>query len=218
MCQLLTATLSDDLSLGRLPDAVLASAGQFAAFRRRQFLTGRALLADAMYTHYGYRLLPAMTLSPSGKPAFADIALPHFSLSHSADRVVLALCEAGEIGCDVEVIRPRPSWPILAQALFSAEENRWLGEHENPLEGFWTLWSLREAWLKQQGGSVWEMASVAIHPQPLLYLAPAAGRGQLWSAIWQGHAVALALPDTILPPAGIISAEHWTCYRSISPP
>lgn len=216
MCQLLTATTADDLPLGRLPDDVLASSGQFAALRRRQFLTGRALLADAMFRQYGHRTLPAVTLSSSGKPAFADTTLPHFSLSHSAGLVVLALCEQGEIGCDVEAIRPRPSWPALAQALFSTVENQWLGEHHAPLEAFWILWSLREAWLKQQGRSVWEMASVAINPLQLRFTAAAVSEGQLWSANWQGHAVALALPETVLPPEGIIPAENWTCYRSTS--
>jgi len=211
------ATTGDDLPLGRLPDTVLASSGQLAPQRRRQFLTGRALLAGAMFTQYGHRTLPAITLSPSGKPAFTDATLPHFSLSHSADLVVLALCVKGEIGCDVETLRPRPSWPMLAQALFSAEENRWLGEHIEPLTGFWILWSLREAWLKQQGRSVWEMASVAINPRQSSFTATAASGGQLWSANWQGHAVALALPETTLPPADIIPAENWTCYRSTSP-
>ncbi len=217
MCQLLTATIGDDLPLGRLPDDVLASSGQFTALRRRQFLTGRALLADAMFRQYGQWMLPAVTLSASGKPAFADATLPHFSLSHSAGLVVLALCEKGEIGCDVEAIRPRPSWPALAQALFSTDENQWLSEHHVPLEAFWTLWSLREAWLKQQGRSVWEMASVAINPLQLRFTATGVSGGQLWSANWQGHAVALALPETILPPAGFIPAENWTCYRSVSP-
>lgn len=217
MCQLLSATTGDDLSLGRLPDDVLASSGQFAALRRRQFLTGRALLAEAMFTQYGHRMLPAVTLSPSGKPVFSNATLPHFSLSHSAGLVVLALCEKGEIGCDVEAIRPRPSWPALAQALFSTDENQWLSEHHAPLEAFWTLWSLREAWLKQQGRSVWEMASVAISPQQQRYCATPAFPVSLWSASWQGHAVALALPENILPPTGMIPHEHWICYRATAP-
>lgn len=217
MPQLLMATTADDLPLGRLPDDVLASSGQFAALRRRQFLTGRALLAEVMFAQYGQRTLPAITLSATGKPAFTDATLPHFSLSHSVGLVVLALCEEGEIGCDVEVIRPRPSWPELAQALFSADENRWLGEHTAPLEAFWTLWSLREAWLKQQGRSVWEMASVAINPQQLAVTGTAASGGQLWSARWQGHAVALAMPGNILPPVGVISQENWIGYSPGTP-
>jgi len=217
MCQLLTATIGDDLPLGRLSDDVLASSGQFTALRRRQFLTGRALLADAMFRQYGQWMLPAVTLSASGKPAFADATLPHFSLSHSAGLVVLALCEKGEIGCDVEVIRPRLSWPALAQALFSTDENQWLGEHPVPQEAFWTLWSLREAWLKQQGRSVWEMASIAISPQQQRYCAAPATPLQLWSARWQGHALALALPENILPPVGVIPQEHWICYRATAP-
>lgn len=212
MCQLLMASTGDDLSLGRLPDDVLASSGQFAPLRRRQFLTGRALLADVMFTQHGHRTLPAITLSASGKPAFADATLPHFSLSHSAEQVVLALCEKGEVGCDVETIRPRPSWPGLAQALFSAAENQWLSEHHTPLEAFWTLWSLREAWLKQQGRSIWEMASIAINPEPQRDCAMPATPVQLWSARWQEYTVALALPENILPPTGLIPREKWRGY------
>lgn len=216
-CQILTATIGADLSLGRLSDEVLASSGQFSAPRRWQFLTGRALLADVMFTQYGHRTLPAITLSSTGKPVFTDPTLPQFSLSHSGDLVLLALCDKGGVGCDVEHLRPRPSWPALAVALFSAKENRWLGEHKEPLEGFWTLWSLREAWLKQQGRSVWEMAAITVDPQQLEFTASVVSRGLLWSTRWQGHAVALALPEGILPPADMMPLDNWVCYRNMSP-
>ena len=46
-----------------------------------------------------------------------------FNLSHSGDDIALLLSDEGEVGCDIEVIRPRANWRWLANAVFS------LGEH-----------------------------------------------------------------------------------------
>ncbi len=46
-----------------------------------------------------------------------------FNLSHSGDDIALLLSDEGEVGCQIEVIRPRANWRWLANAVFS------LGEH-----------------------------------------------------------------------------------------
>ncbi len=42
-----------------------------------------------------------------------------FNLSHSGDDIALLLSDEGEVGCDIEVIRPRANWRWLANAVFS---------------------------------------------------------------------------------------------------
>ena len=85
-----------------------------------------------------------------------------FNLSHSGDDIALLLSDEGEVGCDIEVIRPRANWRWLANAVFS------LGEHaemdavhpDQQLEMFWRIWTRKEAIVKQRGGSAWQIVSV----------------------------------------------------------
>lgn len=126
--------------------------------RRSAWLAGRVLLAQMLGSP-----LRALADCANGKPALPAPG-PFFNLSHSGDCIAVALSEKGEVGCDIEVIRPRKGWPRLAATLFSEEEKQALEAHgeEARLAAFWQLWTLREAVLKQRAGSVWEMAQLDI--------------------------------------------------------
>lgn len=135
------------LSAGQLPDALIAQAPQ--GVRRASWLAGRVLLSRALSP------LPEMVYGEQGKPAFSAGAPLWFNLSHSGDTIALLLSDEGEVGCDIEVIRPRDNWRSLANAVFS------LGEHaemeaerpEQQLAAFWRIWTRKEAIVKQRGGS-----------------------------------------------------------------
>ncbi|HDI3021939.1 TPA: 4'-phosphopantetheinyl transferase AcpT [Cronobacter turicensis] len=123
--------------------------------RQASWLAGRVMLAWAV----GTRGLPPLETDSHGKPF-----LPHrpelaFNLSHSDGVVALALSDAGAVGCDIERVRPRRSWPSLARAIFSEEEQAMLSAlpEEARLPAFWQCWTRREALLKQRGGAVWEL-------------------------------------------------------------
>jgi 4'-phosphopantetheinyl transferase len=85
-----------------------------------------------------------------------------FNLSHSGDDIALLLSDEGEVGCDIEVIRPRDNWQALANAVFSVAEHHEL-ERETPeekLQAFWRIWTRKEAIVKQRGGSAWQIVSI----------------------------------------------------------
>lgn len=142
------------LSAGQLPDALIAQAPQ--GVRRASWLAGRVLLSRALSP------LPEMVYGEQGKPAFSAGTPLWFNLSHSGDTIALLLSDEGEVGCDIEVIRPRDNWRSLANAVFS------LGEHaemeaerpERQLAAFWRIWTRKEAIVKQRGGSAWQIVSV----------------------------------------------------------
>lgn len=125
--------------------------------RRDTWLAGRVLLATAT----GPLPLSEIIYGKNGKPAFRDAALPSFNLSHSGDHIALLVSDEGEVGCDIEVIRPRKNWPQLAQALFSDDERQALDTlpADDRLAAFWQIWTRKEAVLKQASGSVWQLAS-----------------------------------------------------------
>ncbi|MDG2903657.1 4'-phosphopantetheinyl transferase AcpT, partial [Vibrio parahaemolyticus] len=124
--------------------------------RRERWLAGRALLSHTLSP------LPEIIYGEQGKPAFAPEMPLWFNLSHSGDDIALLLRDEGEVGCDIEVIRPRANWRWLANAVFS------LGEHaemdavhpDQQLEMFWRIWTRKEAIVKQRGGSAWQIVSV----------------------------------------------------------
>lgn len=103
------------LSAAPLPPGLREQAPQGP--RRERWLAGRALLSHTLSP------LPEIIYGEQGKPAFAPETPLWFNLSHSGDDIALLLSDEGEVGCDIEVIRPRANWRWLANAVFS------LGEH-----------------------------------------------------------------------------------------
>lgn len=108
--------------------------------------------------------LPEITCTAMGKPFFMQHGLPNFNISHSKTHVAVYLGAMSPVGCDMEQIVRRPGWQVLANEYFSAAETKHLLQL-NETDGhklFWRYWTAREAWLKQQGKSVWDMASLAL--------------------------------------------------------
>lgn len=198
--RLVTASLDDRFSLARLPADILARSESLSPARRQQWLAGRALLAEALFTFTGREMLPAMQISPQGKPSFVDASLPYFSLSHSKNYLQLVLCAAGETGCDVEQMRPRPRYLDVAQAAFSETEFQWMVEQATPQTAFWQLWCLREAWLKQQGGSVWQMDRIRLDPAAGKFTSQPDTDSRLWCGGKGAVMTAVAAPEGVMAP------------------
>jgi 4'-phosphopantetheinyl transferase len=83
---------------------------------------------------------------PHGPPAVADG--PHLSVSHSGDRVAVALSEAGPVGVDVEAVTRRLDESIARLLLSEAEAARATPPDE---PGLFTYWTRKEAIVKATG-------------------------------------------------------------------
>lgn len=222
---LVTARLDDPFSLSRLPADILTKSESMNPSRRRQWRAGRALLAEALFVFAGCEMLPLLHISAQGKPSFADASLPHFSLSHSMNCLQLVLCPAGEIGCDVEQMRARPRYLDVAREAFSQAEFQWMAAQPDPQTAFWQLWCLREAWLKQQGASVWQMDRICLAPDAGAFTSQPSTDSRLWCAAEGAIMRALALPAALSEPeelvfdavSGTLVAQvsrRWSCYSS----
>ncbi|MDZ7323894.1 4'-phosphopantetheinyl transferase AcpT [Kosakonia sacchari] len=153
MYRVLLATLSE-LCAQEIPPELKSAAP--SGVRHNSWLAGRLLLNRVISP------LPEIVYGDQGKPAFAGDLPLWFSLSHSGDHIALLVSDEGEVGCDIEVIRPRNNWRSLANAVFSQAEHREI-EQEHPaqqLDAFWRIWTRKEAIIKQRGGSAWEIVSV----------------------------------------------------------
>lgn len=113
-------------------------------------------------------MLGLLEIGPNGKPHHPQ--LPHFNISNSATRVAVLIGDDA-VGCDIELLRPRPRFMGVARHSFSPELYHWLESQpvDEQLCAFWRLWTAHEAVVKQQGGTVWQMASLQL---PLESLCP----------------------------------------------
>ena len=100
----------------------------------------------------GWEKLPELGRRPGGKPYFVEAENVCFSLSHSGPYGLCGLSRRGQVGVDVEVIRPRR--PALPQWALSREEYRWYLERGAQWGDFYTLWTLKEAAVKCSGAGL----------------------------------------------------------------
>ncbi|HFX6495688.1 TPA: 4'-phosphopantetheinyl transferase superfamily protein, partial [Acinetobacter baumannii] len=78
-----------------------------------------------------------------------------FNLSHSADLIVLAVTEKGEIGVDVERMNHEFEWRRVDSVL-APSEIEWIQQNEwtNPTsvyQRFFQIWTLKESYIKCTG-------------------------------------------------------------------
>ncbi|TDD38046.1 4'-phosphopantetheinyl transferase superfamily protein [Actinomadura sp. KC06] len=133
---------------------------RYERFRQPQdkarFVTGRFLARTALAEATGLdpRTMRFTTECPHcagahGKPRLPGSAVD-FSLSHSGDRVVIALTEGAEVGVDVEKENDRDI-DRLAEMVLAAPERAALAAMDDKRRGFHRYWSRKEALLKATG-------------------------------------------------------------------
>jgi 4'-phosphopantetheinyl transferase len=75
----------------------------------------------------------------------------HFSLSHVAGLVAIAVSRTPEIGVDVEPVAQRVDEELVARRVFTAREVDWMRVAPDSSVRFATLWTLKEAYSKARG-------------------------------------------------------------------
>jgi 4'-phosphopantetheinyl transferase len=129
-----------------------------SAAERRRFLAsrGQLRLLLAGYLRIGPRAI-RLGRGTNGKPILTSRAGQpplRFSVSHSGEHVLYALSRAGEVGADVQRVQPELEWSGLAARFFAPEETCRLraGGPAAGREGFYRLWTQKEAMAKAAGG------------------------------------------------------------------
>jgi 4'-phosphopantetheinyl transferase len=96
---------------------------------------------------------------PQGKPALDGAAANsglRFNVSHSGQLALVAVTRDREIGVDIERIRPLKAGDRLPERFFSQAEVKSLRAlpETKQLEGFFTCWTRKEAYIKAKGGGL----------------------------------------------------------------
>lgn len=114
-----------------------------------------------------------LTQGRNGKPELAQQhgAQPlRFNLSHTRGMVACVLTHARDCGIDVEGIRPMLQMGGVAGTVFSKDEQEYLAGCADAARtsAFFTLWTLKEAYIKATGlGMSAPLRQISIDPQGL---------------------------------------------------
>lgn len=91
-----------------------------------------------------------------GKPFLPDFKQWQFNLSHSNEKLLIAVSFEMPIGIDIEQIKPRKSFDDLVKKCFSeTEQTYWFELPENQkMDVFYDFWTRKEAFVKGIGRGI----------------------------------------------------------------
>jgi 4'-phosphopantetheinyl transferase len=164
--------------------------------------------------------------SKNGKPSLISPSENlRFNLSHADGYALLAFRRGGEIGVDIEKIRPEVETDKLAERFFSARERAQLCAlpPDARIPAFFRCWTSKEALLKAWGvGLTLPLSSFDVEagpdrPAALLATRPDASLVQHWHLYSleapSGFAATLAVEETCIPPLPFDFLEQEKLFR-----
>jgi 4'-phosphopantetheinyl transferase len=143
---------------GALSEAELARARRYHFDRdRRRFLVARGELRRILACELGVDSQAIeFVYGPYGKPSLAppfDATGLRFNLAHSDELAVVALCHRGEVGIDVEAVRPMRDEAELVRICLSQREQQEYRSIDPASRNaaFFSGWTRKEAFIKGLG-------------------------------------------------------------------
>lgn len=132
---------------------VEANVGKFNLELNKSLKTYKEKLFSQFIRHYVFAdffKLPKLqfSINNSNKPYLENYSDKHFSISHSGNKIVMAVSSV-DIGVDTEVIRSRKNINIVAKRYFSKHEATTLSSSTDVDREFYKLWTLKEAQVKR---------------------------------------------------------------------
>lgn len=115
---------------------------------RLHFLAGR-LLARQLFRALCPGHTFALKTDALGKPFFPARPYWGVSIAHSGNMAACAVCTGGQVGIDLEMVRPVDF--AAFDTCFLPEEWAFIHQHTDPLFAFFTLWTKKEAIAKADG-------------------------------------------------------------------
>ena len=95
------------------------------------------------------------TRNKQGKPFLVDGAL-EFNVSHSRDRLLIAVTAGRAVGVDIEFRRSGLNMESIAKRWFAPAEQKFFQSLENPADGFFEIWAKKEAYVKALGLGIYK--------------------------------------------------------------
>lgn len=190
------ANLDDFIIDELLPCLNESSRRRAAAFknphRLKQFLLGQLLL-QRLYRNLFQTDMPSVSYEENGRPFFNDSDVT-FNLSHSRDLVVCGMNQSGRIGVDIEYVNSKRNWQDIAKECFGKEEIDCLAKAEEPLNQFYSTWTIKEAVVKLLGEGAHRMSDVHLdQSQKTVSNALSLKKGCCWSLVIEDYYCSLCV-------------------------
>lgn len=130
-----------------LPDSLHSRAFRYQSpLSAYQYVLGRLLLKHGLDS-LGYNDdLEQVEILDNGKPSLSDV---HFNISHSGHKVVCAFAKEGQIGVDIEKIKPIDFEDFTA--MFSSNEWKAINASDDSTRSFYWFWTRKESIIKALG-------------------------------------------------------------------
>lgn len=146
-----TDTLIQQTSLSKLlvglPDSLHPKAHRYKSDPSAyNYVVGRLLLKRGLETFGLDTDLEKLQFQKNGKPLVSGI---HFNISHSHHQVICAFSKDGQLGVDLEKIRPIDFEDFTA--MFSTKEWLTIKGAKDPLRSFYWFWTRKESIIKALG-------------------------------------------------------------------
>ncbi|RNL53950.1 4'-phosphopantetheinyl transferase family protein [Pedobacter jejuensis] len=109
-------------------------------------LLGKLLLKKALLDFQSNSILSAITYNAYGRPNLTDL---DFNISHSGNYAICAVSTQGQVGIDLEMVRPIDLAHFKSQ--FSLIEWQDIIKAEDAISKFFFYWTLKEAVIKADG-------------------------------------------------------------------
>ena len=121
---------------------------------RLHFIAARAFLRQLLGSYLSKNASEiAFRYNSFGKPMLKKDSSLRFNLSHSAGLAVCGISNRGEIGVDIESLRPEVDVHLIAKHFFSPGEQKVLASlpPQNQTKAFFRCWTRKEAFIKARG-------------------------------------------------------------------
>ena len=91
-----------------------------------------------------------------GKPYLVDFPDMAFNLSHSGNKLVIAIAKNHELGIDIETCKPRKNLSALVEKCFAETEQHYWQQLPDALKvsSFYQFWTRKEAFVKATGRGI----------------------------------------------------------------
>lgn len=167
------------------------------------FILGRGLLRQILAD--GLKTSPSalqFSRNAQGKP-FLENGKLEFNVSHSRDRLLIAVTAGRAVGVDIEFRRNGISIETIAKRWFSPEEQTFLQTLENPMDGFFEIWAKKEAYVKALGIGIYKDLNTFAVPVGEKPFSPNIGSDNRWFfqalEIDSGYAAAVVSETPTVP-------------------
>lgn len=123
---------------------------------RQRFVAARGILRELVATYLEIEPTKVEFLyGPQGKPSLSSVhhSKVCFSISHSREMGLFAFANCGDVGVDIEQVKPDFKGMEIASHFFSSEEIAALAKlpPELGVEAFFACWTRKEAYVKARG-------------------------------------------------------------------